>query len=235
MTPKHTRQHSQASEPRHASEQRTDDKDPAQNQPGGGEVDSAEPRDPNEDGGASAEGSVSAAEAANGADGAGADESDDVTSPGGQADDGAARELEATRDRYLRLAAEFDNYRKRTERERTENTTRAQAQLVERLLDAIDDLQRVAHLDAEKTSASSVLEGVQMVERKLLRILEGAGLEILEAEGKPFDPEVHEAIATAPAEQGDQDDTVSDVFQKGYLFKGTLIRPARVRVYKHEG
>ncbi|MBA4159472.1 MAG: nucleotide exchange factor GrpE, partial [Gemmatimonadetes bacterium] len=139
------------------------------------------------------------------------------------------------RERYLRLAAEYDNFRKRTERERTESWTRAQAQLVERLLDPLDDLQRVAHVDAEKASAFSLLEGVQMVERKLLRILQGAGLEVVEAEGQPFDPEAHEAIMTSPAEERESDDTVAEVFQTGYCFKGTLLRPARVRVSKYEG
>jgi molecular chaperone GrpE len=144
-------------------------------------------------------------------------------------------ELESYRDRLLRLAAEYDNFRKRTERERAEDRTRAQSQIIERVLDAIDDLQRVAHVDPEKTSATSVLEGVQLVERKLMRILEGAGLEPIDATGQPFDPEEHEALAAAPTEDRDQDDVVADVFQKGYRFKGTLVRPARVRVYKHEG
>jgi molecular chaperone GrpE len=146
-----------------------------------------------------------------------------------------ATELEAQRDRYLRLAAEYDNYRKRSERERAESGTRAQAQIVERLLEAIDDLQRVSQYDAEKTTAAAVLEGVQLVERKLLRLLESAGLEVVEAEGQPFDPEIHEAIATVATEAREEDDTVSDVFQRGYLFKGQLVRPARVRVRKHEG
>lgn len=148
---------------------------------------------------------------------------------------GLTGDSDAARERYLRLAAEFDNFRKRTERERTESWTRAQAQLVERLLDPLDDLQRVAHVDAEKTSVSSLLEGVQMVERKLLRILEGAGLEMVEAEGQPFDPEAHEAIMTSPTEERESDDTVAEVFQTGYRFKGTLLRPARVRVNKFEG
>ena len=77
-------------------------------------------------------------------------------------------DLQAQRDRYLRLAAEYDNYRKRTERERTESWNRAQAQLVERILDPLDDLRRVADFSAESTTVEALLEGVQMVERKLL-------------------------------------------------------------------
>jgi molecular chaperone GrpE len=146
----------------------------------------------------------------------------------------AERELGALRDRHLRLAAEFDNYRRRTDRERAESADRAQAQLVGKLLDALDDLQRVAaHM--EETPDQALLEGVRMVERKVMRALEGAGLESVAPDGEPFDPEVHEAIATVAAETREEDDTVSDVFQKGYRFRGILLRPARVRVKKHEG
>ena len=144
-------------------------------------------------------------------------------------------ELDAMRDRHLRLAAEFDNFRKRTERERTESWTRAQAQLMERLLEPMDDLQRVANQDAEKTPATALLEGVQLVERKLLRALEGAGLETIDPAGEPFDPAVHEALMSVPAETEAEDETVGDVFQKGYRVKGVLLRPARVQVRKYEG
>ena len=144
-------------------------------------------------------------------------------------------ELAASREKYLRLAAEFDNYRKRVEREKAESWSRAQAQLAEKLLDVLDDLQRVAQLNPETTTAQSVMEGTQLVERKLLRALESAGLEEVQAEGQAFDPSVHEALMTVPAESRDEDHTVADVFQKGYRLKGTLLRPARVRVKRFEG
>lgn len=144
-------------------------------------------------------------------------------------------ELAAARDRYLRLAAEFDNYRRRTERERSEGSVRAQAQLVQKLLEPLDDLQRVAHFSAENATADSLLEGIQMVERKLLRILESAGLEPVQAKGQRFDPERHEALMTTEAESAEEDETVGDVLQEGYEFKGVLLRPARVQVKKHQG
>lgn len=144
-------------------------------------------------------------------------------------------ELDSLRDRHLRLAAEFDNYRKRTDRERIEGGTRAQAQLVERLLDPIDDLQRFSHQDPEKASPATLLEAAQAVERKLLRALENAGLEPVKAEGQPFDPTVHEAITTVATEKKKEDNLVADVFQQGYRFKGTLLRPARVRVKRYDG
>ncbi len=162
--------------------------------------------------------------------------------PQAQGGDGAAasggaseQELAASRERYLRLAAEFDNYRKRVEREKSESWNRAQAQLAEKLLDVLDDLQRVAQLNPETTTAQSVMEGTQLVERKLLRALESAGMEEVQAEGQAFDPAVHEALMTVPAESRDEDHTVADVFQKGYRLKGTLLRPARVRVKRFEG
>lgn len=144
-------------------------------------------------------------------------------------------DVSTLRDRHLRLAAEFDNYRKRVERERAEAWNRAQAELASKLLDVLDDLQRVAHYNPETATAQSLLEGTQMVERKLTRVLEAAGVEAIEPAGEPFDPAVHEALMTVPTEAREEDNSVADVFQKGYRLKGTLLRPARVRVKKYEG
>lgn len=147
----------------------------------------------------------------------------------------ARAEVGALNDRHLRLAAEFDNYRKRTERERAETWTRSQADLAMNLLDTLDDLQRVAHLDPSGASVESLLEGVQLVERKLQRALEAAGLEEVDAEGRPFDPASMEGLMTVEADSPDQDDEVAGVLQKGYRFKGHLLRPARVQVRKYHG
>jgi molecular chaperone GrpE len=146
---------------------------------------------------------------------------------------GGGDELAAMRERHLRLAAEFDNYRKRVERERGENMVRAQAQILERLLEPLDDLARIADFDPATTPAGALHEGAEMVERKFLRVMEAAGLETIEAEGKPFDPTVHEALTTVPAESAEEDNTVAQVYQKGYRYKGVLLRPARVVVKKH--
>ncbi len=152
-----------------------------------------------------------------------------------EAPTGGDDELSVARDRHLRLAAEFDNYRRRVVRERGEDRQRAQAELVKSLLDVLDDLQRVADFDPETTSSKALHEGAELVERKLLRALETAGLEPVDAEGRAFDPQVHEAITTVPTDSADEDETVADVFQKGYRFQGILLRPARVRVKKHGG
>ena len=145
-------------------------------------------------------------------------------------------EFDTLNDRHLRLAAEFSNYRRRQETEMTEAWGRAQADLVRRLLDVLDDLQRVSALDPSDESASvqAIVEGVDLVERKFLRALEEAGVEVIAPEGEPFDPETMEAMMRVDAESRDDDDRVAGVFQKGYRLKGHLVRPARVSVFKVE-
>lgn len=144
-------------------------------------------------------------------------------------------EFDGLNDRHLRLAAEFTNYRRRVEGEMSGTWDRAQADLVRRFLDVLDDLQRVALLDPadEAVTVQSIVEGIDLVERKFLRALEDAGAEILTpASGTAFDPERMEAMMRVPTDDEEMDDTVADVFAKGYLFRGHLVRPARVTVHK---
>ncbi len=143
-------------------------------------------------------------------------------------------EFDSLKDRHLRLAADFENYRRRAENEMTESWVRAQADLVRRLLDALDDLQRFTGLDPTDTSIESVLEGVELVERKLVQSMKDAGVEVVEPEGERFDPEIMEAMMRVPAESDEDEDRVDQVFQKGYTFKGHLVRPARVSVMKRD-
>ena len=140
------------------------------------------------------------------------------------------RELDDQREKYLRLAAEYDNFRKRVTREREESRHRAQGDLVLGLLDALDDLSRFAHLDPSATESKTVVEGAEMVERKLLKSLAGHGLEVINPVDQPFDPAVHEAVHSEPALSPEDDHMVSRVFQPGYVFNGRLLRPARVVV-----
>jgi molecular chaperone GrpE len=173
--------------------------------------------------------------AASAIEGEAAEEVREVTESEAPAEQVGTDTQQELQERFLRLAAEFDNFRKRTERERGESWIRAQAELVKKLLDPLDDLQRVADYTVDSSGVEALQEGVQMVERKLLRALESAGLEVIEAGGQPFDPAVHEALMTASTAEQDEDDSVGAVFQKGYAFKGTLLRPARVQVRKFEG
>ena len=143
-------------------------------------------------------------------------------------------QLEESRDRQLRLAAEFDNYRKRVSRERVEQSDRAQASLVTRLLDVLDDMDRLG-AEAGAASAESIREAVGVVDRKLRKELETAGVERIDPVGEPFDPSIHEAVSVVPPPRPELDHTVSATFQTGYRFKGALMRPARVQVYSAQG
>jgi molecular chaperone GrpE len=153
-----------------------------------------------------------------------------------EAETGAtSRELDEQREKYLRLAAEYDNFRKRTARERQEAHLRGQADMLKGMIDALDDIGRFAHVDPATTDAKTVVEGVDMVEKKLLKTLSGHGLEIINPAEHPFDPALHEAVMTEPAATKEEDHLVARVFQVGYLFNGQLLRPARVVVKQWNG
>ncbi len=155
----------------------------------------------------------------------------DLVEPPDQALERVTGELEELNDRYLRLAAEFDNFRKRVTRERSQMRAQAQADLVRDVLDALDDLERVTSHEASHGSVQEVVAGVEMVERKLMSELERMGLERVGAPGVRFDPNHHEAVGALPAPAPDQDGTVAAVLQPGYRFGGMLLRAARVQVY----
>lgn len=144
-------------------------------------------------------------------------------------------ELDALNDRHLRLAAEFDNYRKRNQRERQALASRLQADLIRSVLEVLDDLHRVSEGSADDLKAEAVLEGVRLVEKKFMTVLEGVGVTAVEVEDVPFDPEVMEALGTVATDEPEKDGRVADVFQRGYRLGDVLIRPARVRVYQEEG
>lgn len=145
-----------------------------------------------------------------------------------------AEELDALNDRHLRLAAEFENFRKRTRREQAELASFAQADLIRRILPTVDDLARVAATPSDSTTVEALERGLELILRNLLKVLEEAGLSRVEAEGQRFNPEAHEAIMTAQTEDLESDDTVSRVFVDGYTFRGRLVRPAQVEVLTHD-
>ncbi len=143
-------------------------------------------------------------------------------------------ELSRLRDQHLRLAADFENQKKRASVELTGVWTRARADLVKSLVEGLDDLQRVSQFTSEDTTVDVLIEGVDLVERNLLKALTEAGLEVLNPEGERFDPNRMEAMMRVPADEDNEDDTVHQVFLKGYMFKDQLVRPARVSVYKDD-
>ena len=142
----------------------------------------------------------------------------------------AAAQLAVQKDKLLRLAAEYDNFRKRTVRERQDAELKGMSLLIRGILEALDDLGRFAHVDPARTDSITLQQGVEMVEKKLLKSLAGHGLEIVNPLGEPFDPAVQEAVSTTPAGSPDEDHLVAQVFQVGYVFNGQLLRPARVLV-----
>jgi molecular chaperone GrpE len=143
--------------------------------------------------------------------------------------------LEEQKDRYLRLAAEYDNFRKRTQRERLDDRARAQADLVKQLTDGLEDLGRVAHVDPNTVDVGTVIHGADIAERKLLKALQNAGLQIVDPVDQPFDPALHEAVGTEPALSPEDDHLVARVYPPGYVFNGQLLRPARVVVKQWNG
>lgn len=147
----------------------------------------------------------------------------------------ANRELEEQRDRYLRLAAEYDNYRKRSQKERQEAGARAQGDLVKTLIDSLDDLQRVTAQDPATVDARTIHQGIEVVNKKLMKALASGGLELIDPVNETFDPALHEAVSTQPALSKEDDHIVSQVFQQGYRYNGQLLRPARVVVKQWNG
>jgi molecular chaperone GrpE len=130
-------------------------------------------------------------------------------------------------DRLLRLAADFDNYKKRAARERQEYVAFANERLLKELLPILDDLERA--LDAAEQHEEAQLEdGVRLVHRSLASLLERQGVRQIPTDGK-FDPHVHEALLAQPSE-GAETGAVIDVVQKGYKIGDRVVRPARVIV-----
>jgi molecular chaperone GrpE len=127
-----------------------------------------------------------------------------------------------------RLKAEFDNYRKRVLREQTRAVEFATEPLVMRLLEVLDEFELALVAAEQKPDFNKFVRGVEIVYAKLADILKAEGLERIDAEGKPFDPEHHEALFQADG--GDGEPYVSDVLRSGYKLKGRVIRPAGVKV-----
>ena len=144
-------------------------------------------------------------------------------------------EVERERDQRLddlkRLAAEFDNYRKRVARDQQSLVARSNERLVKELLPVLDDLERALEAAAEHEEAK-LEEGVRLVHRNLADLLRREGLAEIETNGR-FDPHVHEALLSQPSEQ--EEGSVLDVVQKGYKLGDHVVRPARVVVSGGDG
>ncbi len=147
----------------------------------------------------------------------------------------AAEAIAQAEDRFLRLAAEYENYRRRTAKEKAEAWERAQSALVQALMDELDDIDRLANTDPETTSYEAYRAAFVLIQKKFEKELGAAGLERLVPVGVPFDPNEHEAVAMTPLVDGAEPGTVAATFQNGYRFKGNVIRAARVQVFAEQG
>lgn len=138
--------------------------------------------------------------------------------------------LEEANDKFLRLFSEFDNYRKRTARERLELTKTATADIITALLPVLDDLERAANLTGDEGGSETGKQGLLLIASKFKTILRQKGVEEIHAIGEPFSTDYHEAVTHVPAEKETDKGLVVDEIQKGYLLNGKVIRYARVVV-----
>jgi molecular chaperone GrpE len=139
------------------------------------------------------------------------------------------REKDALQDRLLRLAAEFDNYRKRVDRDRKDQAEAAVARAVEDLLPIIDDLERA--LEAPAGDSKSYRQGVELIYRQMTELLRRRGVTPIEAVGTDFDPQVHQAVAHEVS-PGHREGEVVEELRRGYKLGDRLLRPAMVKVAK---
>ncbi len=133
-------------------------------------------------------------------------------------------------DRYLRLHAEFDNYRKRTNKERIEIVSTANAGILKDLIPILDDFERATTFNDTATEIESVKEGFSLIHNKYKGILESKGLKPMASKGEVFDSELHEAIANIPAESEDMKGKIIDDVEKGYTLHDKVVRFAKVVV-----
>ncbi|MBK8954409.1 MAG: nucleotide exchange factor GrpE [Saprospiraceae bacterium] len=145
---------------------------------------------------------------------------------------GLVEELASQKDKYLRLYAEFDNYKKRSLKEKIELIRNASQELIQDLLVVLDDFDRAKKLSEEQQNDSIYPEGMRLVHHKLIGILQSKGLEELEAQGLKFDPEFHEAITEIPVQDESMKGKIVDTIEKAYLLNKKVIRFAKVIVGK---
>ena len=143
-------------------------------------------------------------------------------------------ELEAKaakdKDDYIRLMAEFDNYRRRTAQEKLEIVSMASVETIKGLLPVLDDCERALQVLKDSDDSDAAKEGTELIYNKLMTYLKSKGLAVIEALGQPFDTDVHEAVAQFPVHEEEKKGKVFDVVQTGYTLNGKVIRFAKVVV-----
>ena len=132
---------------------------------------------------------------------------------------------------FLRLQADFENFRKRTSREKEELRKLASKSIIEDLLPVLDNLHRALEAGKQKGDLDKFIQGVDMIYSQFWDVLQSKGLECIDCKGKEFDPEIHQAVMQREV-AGEEDNIVLDEIQKGYILNGKLIRPSMVSVSK---
>ena len=140
------------------------------------------------------------------------------------------KELDEAKDRLLRLTAEFDNYRKRTLRERSDLISQASGKTLEALLPVVDDFDRAVASSKECDTLPAMQEGLELIHKSLYGFLKREGIEEIEAIGLELDTDVHDAVAKAPAPEAKLKGKIIDVVRKGYKLRGVVLRHAQVVV-----
>ena len=153
-------------------------------------------------------------------------ETDTMTEPAAD----PSQEAAEWRDKYLRLQAEFDNFRKRTLREKMELVKSGGADVLKSMLSVLDDVQRAVEASQKSDDIASLREGERMVAQKFAEVLRQKGVIEIEAAGREFDADLHEAVAKFPAANAEQKGKVIDVVQKGYMLDDKVLRYAKVVV-----
>lgn len=134
------------------------------------------------------------------------------------------------KDDYIRLMAEFDNYRRRTSQEKLEIVSMASTETIKGMLPVLDDCERALKVLQESNDSDAAKEGTELIYNKLMSYLKSKGLAVIEAMGEPFDTDLHEAVAQFPVPEEDKKGKVFDVVQTGYTLNGKVIRFAKVVV-----
>ena len=149
-----------------------------------------------------------------------------------EGNDDQGKELAEARDKYLRLAAEFDNYKRRTAKERMDLIATAGKEIIQSMLDVLDDSERATKQLETSDDVEKIKEGIMLVFNKLKTTLHQKGLKVMESHGEEFNADLHEAITEIPAGSEEKVGKVVDVIQPGYYLNDKLIRHAKVVVGK---
>lgn len=139
-------------------------------------------------------------------------------------------ELAAKDDQIMRLSAEIQNMHRRNQTERESASKYRSQNLAKGILPAIDNLERALELAQNDESSQQLVKGIEMVHASLLQALAEEGIEVIDPKGETFDPNFHQSVSAVPAEEGQQAEEVVAVFQKGYVLKDRVLRPAMVTI-----